>query len=162
MSKGKIALFLIILIIFIGVLFGGVMIVNKHNDLRDILNKYNITESKYKDIKELGSKGEQEIDRQNITDVDIYYSKEGDFLVLRGNENNSKEKSNKLEPPSVGINLKYIIVKKDSIKEYDYNDILDFIGTAGIYYNEGFNNAKQDTNFDNFIYFNNLEELLDI
>jgi len=162
MSKGKIALILIILIIFIGTLFGGVMMINKHNDFRDILNKYNITESKYKDIKELASKGKQEIDRHNITDVDIYYSKEGDFLVLRGNENNSNEKSNKIEPTNLNNNLKYIIVKKDSIKEYDYSDKLDFIGEAGIYYNEGFNNAKKDTNFDNFIYFNNLEELLDI
>ena len=64
-------------------------------------------------------------------------------------------------PTVIKVNLIYIEVTEDSIKSYNYDQNFHGI-TAGEYYGGGFSNAQNDFNYNNFIYFANIDELLKI
>ena len=120
------------------------------NEKDNILKKYNLTESEYNDFKELASKVESEIKRNNIASADMYYRKKRDddlgeaYIVIRGNGT-------------------YITIQNDKIETKKYNDtVLILDETVGKYYDEIFLKAKEDTNYNKLIYFDNIEELKEI
>lgn len=115
-----------------------------------ILKKYKFTENEYSTFKSLASKVESEIKKNNISSADILYRKvrENDlgseYIVIRGN--------------SIYITIS---TKETTIDKA--NDSMFVIQkTVGEYYDEIFAKAKNDTNYNSLIYFNNIENLKEL
>lgn len=162
--KNKKYLKLTTIIILIAILLISVFIILSHNiKVSNILDEYRLNQEQYDNLKNLSSKCEEEIKNRNLLDAELFYSKPGKFIVIRGskNDNSSESNSNKLLPTVIKVNLIYIEVTEDSIKSYNYDQNFHGI-TAGEYYGGGFSNAQNDFNYNNFIYFANIDELLKI
>lgn len=162
--KGKyIALIVISIIVVCIVIAGGVFSINKNSNKLSVLNQYNLTENEYDNLKNLANKMTNELEKQNLELVELYYSKVGGILVAKGvsASNNNYHKSNEPIDISAGT-LTYVISTDNGIKIYDKNDKLELLGTAGEYYGEGFKNAMKDTEYKECIYFRTLENLKSI
>ena len=162
--KNKRYLKLSIIIILIAILLIAVFILLSHTMKNsNILDEYRLTQQQYDNLKNLSSKCEEEIKNRNLSDAELYYSKIGEFVAIRGSADNSSNEnsSNKLLPSVLTGNLIYIEVTEDSVNSYNSDD--DFHGTTvNDYYGGGFSNAQNDINYNNFIYFANIDELLKI
>ena len=166
MSKKKAIIYIIAIIIIIA----GVVILIKNRDKSNyklmLFNKYNITETKYNELKIIGDKTLKEIEKQNMKDVDIYYAKESNFMVVRGNiKSDDTEKtsgSNTIGPGNIESNYIYLEVTESNIKLFKPQDTVAFTERASTYYTTAFNNAKNDTEHKDFIYFESIDALKDI
>lgn len=159
MKKNLVIILVVVLII--GVIIAGILMLNKNNYKVSILEKYNLTENKYNSLKKLVNKANEEIKRQNIEDVDLYYAKESNFLVVRGSEK-SNISNTKVTPQSIinGMNYIYLEITEKKTTVYNSNDKISAGFSAEEYYGGGFQNAKNDTSYKDFIYFSSLQDLL--
>lgn len=162
--KNKKSLKLLIIIILVVILLIAFFIfLSRIMKSSKILDEYRLTQQQYDNLKNLSSKCEEEIKNRNLSDAELYYSKPGEFIAIRGSADNSSNESNsnKLLPTTLTGNLIYIEVTENSVKSYNADD--DFHGTTvNDYYGGGFSNAQNDINYNNFIYLANIDELLKI
>lgn len=166
MNKKKAIIYIIAIIIIIA----GVIIVVKNRDKSNyklmLFNKYNITETKYNELKTIGNKTLQEIEKQNMECFDVYYAKESNFMVARGDIKSDKTKkisgSNTIGPGNIESNYIYLEVTETYIETFKPEDTVAFIERASTYFTTSFDNAKNDTMHKDFIYFQSIDELKDL
>ena len=121
---------------------------NNGNNKDSLLRKYNIDNTEYLTLQSLAGKVESEIKKNNISNADLYYRKSqkddlGEpYIVVRGN--------NKY----ITINVSDTTIEDGNKKNIVLNQ------TIAEYYDNIFTKAKNDTNYQNLIYFSSLNELL--
>lgn len=160
MKNWKVLIIILLIVIAVAVVVGFLFLNNNLNK-SNLLNKYDLTETKYNELKLLADKLIKQVDEENIKNVDIYYSKSGNMLVCRGNK---KEDLESLEPMAIG-NDTYIVNSGGNIKILKGTDpFSEWSGTETVnsWYGGGFVNAKKDTTYKDYIYFENLEDLKNI
>lgn len=160
MKTWKVMIIILLIVIAVAVIVGFLFLNNNLNK-SNLLNKYDLTETNYDELKLLADKLIKKIDEENIQNVDIYYSKSGKMLVCRGNK---KKDSESLEPIDIG-NDTYIVNSGGNIKILKGTDSFsEWSGTKTVnsWYGDGFVNAQKDTTYKDYIYFENLEDLKNI
>ena len=161
MNKKKVIIYVITVIMIIT----GCVVLLKYRDKSNyklmLLNKYNITETKYNELKKIGNKTLIEIEKQNMEDTDIYYAKESNFMIVRGSTK-TEETTKGIAPMDLKDNSIYLEVTEDNVKTFKPEDTVALTERASTYYTTAFNKAKNDTEHKDFIYFESIDELKDI
>lgn len=155
MKSWKILITILLIVIAIGVIVGFFFINNNINK-SNVLNTYNLTETEYNELKILADKLIKKLAEENVENSEIYYSKDGEILVARGQ---NKEELESTGPIDIG-NDTYIVVSSDNIEVLEGTEKISFgTETVNSWYGDGFINASEDTEYKEYIFFENLEEL---
>lgn len=159
MKKGYIVM-MIIGIATVGIIVAfAVNSLNKNNKTISMLERYDITQTDLDYLKNISKGIENKINKEDI-DVDmldICYSK-GNYLVVRGFKAHKNNSSNGTEPMDISAPKRmYIVISKDETKVYNEDDSLEFLGTAGSYYDDIFKTSNKY-----LVQFSSLDELLEL
>ena len=154
MKNWKVLIVILLIVIAVAIIVGFGLL-NSNFNKSDLLNRYNLTETEYNNLKLLANTAIKNINEEKIESTEVYYSKTGNMLVARGIKNAKG-------PIGVG-NYTYIVVSGDNVKVLQGTDAVLFgTETVNSWYGGGFTNAIKDKEYKDYIYFESLEDLQDI